>query len=485
MKSLHNYLILSYLLFFSAISSQAQKHNFDEVYRPQFHFTPAQNWMNDPNGLIYFDGVYHLFYQHNPNGNEWGYMHWGHATSKDLVHWEHQPIAIYPDDNSKDKELATAWSGSAIVDHNNLLGLQQGSTPCLLAFYTSKDNGQRIAYSTDKGQSWQKFAGNPVIAFDEKDEARDPKVFWHQESQKYVMVLWRKPDGVQNAQGISIYTSENLTDWNYESHVPGFYECPDLVKLPVNRRADDTRWVIFDGDGSYIVGQFDGKKFSPETPKIQGDYGKNYYATQTFSNIPEEDGRVIQLAWMRGGEFPDMPFNGQMTFPSELALTTYLEGIRLVRTPIKEIELLHEKGAVWENKNLIPGLNKNLTKKVKGDCLHIKGTFELKTVNSFGFVVRNSRKEVGVEIRYDATKNVLSCLGKGVRLMPEDGKIELEILLDRTSLELFGNGGKAVLSSCYTAEPSAQDLVLYNTGGELLVEKLEVYPVKSMYLPED
>ncbi len=481
MKNLHTLLIL-FCLFFFVSSAKAQKHSFDEAYRPQFHFTPAENWMNDPNGLIFFEGEYHLFYQHNPFDTEWGFMHWGHAVSTDLVHWEHLPIAIYPDNDSKDKDFATAYSGSAIIDENNLLGLQQGDTKTMLAFYTSKDNGQRIAYSTDKGRSWTKFTDNPVIPFDEQDDARDPKVFWHQESQKYILVLWRMPDGEKSKQGFSIYSSENLTDWNFESHLAGFFECPDLVKLPVNRRSDDSRWVIFDGDGSYIIGDFDGKQFTPETPKTQGDFGKNFYATQTFNHIPAEDGRVIQLAWMRGGEYPGMPFNGQMTFPTELSLKTYLEGIRLIRTPVKEIELLHEKGQSWEDENLIPGLDKNLTKKVKGDCLHIKGTFHLKTVNSFGFVVRNSKKAAGIEIRYDATKQILSCLGQGVVLAPEDGKIQLEILLDRTSIEIFGNGGKAVLSSCFTAEPDANELVLYNTGGELLVEKLDIHPIKSMYI---
>ena len=480
MKSSYNTLILIILLFFF-VSAKSEKQPFNESNRPQIHFTPEKNWINDPNGLIFFEGEYHLFYQHNPFGNEWGYMHWGHAIGTDLVHWQHQAIAITPDNDSKDKENCTAWSGSAIVDNKNLLGLQKEDTPTLLAFYTSRACGQRIAYSTDKGRTWQKYEGNPIIAFDEKDDARDPKVFWHDESQKYIMLLWRMPDGEKSAQGFSIYSSENLINWNFESHLPGFYECPDLVKLPVNRRADDTRWVIFDGDGSYLIGDFDGKRFTPQTPKLPGDYGKNYYATQTFNNMPKEDGRTIQIAWMRGGEYPDMPFNGQLNFPCELSLKTYLEGIRLIRNPVKEIELLHEKGETYENKNLIPGLNKNLVKGIKGDCLHIKGSFKLKTANSFGFVVRQSKKSNGIEIRYDATKNTLSCLGKSVVLEPEDGKIQLEILLDRTSIEIFGNEGKVVMSSCYTAEPDAKSLVLYNTGGELLVEKLDIYPLKSIY----
>lgn len=480
MKSSYLLLILIGLLF-SLNSTAADKHPFNEPYRPQFHFTPEKNWMNDPNGLVYLDGEYHLFFQHNPQGDEWGFMHWGHAVSKDLVHWQHLPVAINPDSSSVDKEHCTAWSGSAIIDKKNLLGLQQGDTPVMVVFYTSKDCGQRIAYSTDKGRTWGKYKNNPVIPFSEKDDARDPKVFWYPKGERYIMLLWRKPDGNESTQGVSIYSSINLVDWNFESHLAGFYECPDMVELPVNRRADDTRWVIFDGDGSYIIGEFDGKKFVPQSPKIPGDYGNNYYATQTFGNIPKKDGRTIQLAWMRGGKYPKMPFNGQFTFPCELSLKTYLDGIHLVKTPVKEIDLLHGKEQVYENKNLIPGLNKNLIRGVKGDCLDIRGTFNLKTVSSFGFVLRHSKKSSGLEVRYDATKHALSCLGREVTLNPEDGKIRLEILLDRTSIEIFGNDGKVVMSSCYTAEPDGKDVVLYNRGGELMVDKLEIYPMKSMY----
>ncbi|MGQ8335630.1 glycoside hydrolase family 32 protein [Sunxiuqinia sp. A32] len=464
------------------IAAKPEKKPFNEDYRPQFHFTPEKNWHNDPNGLIYYDGEYHLFYQHNPIGNEWGYMHWGHAISKDLVHWEHFPIALYPDENSTDEKFCTEFSGCAIVDENNILGFQEGAIKTLVAIYTSYQCGQRIAYSTDKGRTWEKLDKNPVIPFDEKDDARDPKVFWYEPTQNYVMALYRMPDGEDAFKGISFYTSENLIDWTYQSHVPGYFECPDLIELPVNRRPDDKRWVLIDGDGSYMIGQFDGKEFTPESSKMRGDYGKNYYATQTWNNIPEEDGRTIQIAWMRGCEFPGMPFNGQMNFPCELSLRKYKEGIRLVRNPIKEIELLHEKGEHFKEKNLIPGLeNKNLLRGIKGDCLHFIGTFDLKTVNSFGIMVRHSKKSTGTEIRYDATKNALSCLGQVAPLQPEDGKIKLEILLDRTSIEIFGNDGKVVMTSGFTAEPDMQNVVLYNTGGELYIEQLEVYPMKSIY----
>ncbi|MGD9555520.1 MAG: glycoside hydrolase family 32 protein [Mangrovibacterium sp.] len=471
-------LTLFILLF---VGASPEKRPFNEVYRPQFHFTPAKNWQNDPNGLIWFEGEYHLFYQHNPFGNERGYMNWGHAVSTDLVHWEHLPVAITPDNDSRDKEHCTAWSGSAIIDQRNVTGLKEGDRPAMLIFYTSRQCGQRMAYSNDKGRTWLKYGANPVIPFDEKDDARDPKVFWYEPGQKYVMLLWRKPEGEESLQGISFYSSVNLTDWKFESHLAGFYECPDLVELPVNRRADDKRWVIFDGDGSYYIGAFDGKEFVPEGPKRKSDFGANYYATQTWSNIPAGDGRVIQIAWMRGGNYPGMPFNGQMSFPCELSLVNTMGGIRLVRNPVGEIKTLHGKGFVMENRNLIPGLNKNPLKGQKGDCLHIIATFDLKSVNSFGFLLRNSRDATGTEIRYDATKKKINCLGQTADLVPEDGKIMMEILVDRSSVELFCNGGKLVMSSCFNPEPGAEDLVLYNTGGELLVEKLEVYPLQSIY----
>ncbi len=480
MQNLINSLAFTlFLLLF--VSATPDKDQFNEAFRPQFHFTPERNWMNDPNGLIWYAGEYHLFYQHNPFDKEWGFIHWGHAVSKDLVHWEHLPIAIKPDNDSRDKELGTAWSGSTIVDDKNLTGLKKGDDPALLIFYTSRNLGQRMAYSTDKGRNWTKYEGNPVIPFDEKDDARDPKVFWYAPGQKYIMLLWRKPDGDEGIQGISFYSSTNLTSWTWESHLPGFYECPDLVELPVNRRDDDTRWVIFDGDGSYCIGKFDGHAFTPETPKRKSDFGANYYATQTWSNIPKEDGRTIQIAWMRGGNYPGMPFNGQMAFPCELSLVTTPDGLRLVRKPVREIEQLHGKSHIIENRNLIPGLNKNILKGMKGDCFHIVGTFQLKSVSSFGFVLRNSREVTGTEIRFDATKNKLSCLGQTMNLDPEDGKIKLEVLVDRSSVEIFANDGKAVMSSCFTPEPGADDLVLYNTGGELFIEKLEIYQVISMY----
>lgn len=473
--------IFVFLLSFLFASAGKPVKTFDELYRPQFHFTPEKNWHNDPNGLVYYKGEYHMFYQYNPFGNKWGYMHWGHAVSKDLINWEHLPIALYSDNNSKDSVECTAFSGSGLVDINNVTGLQSGEEKTILLFYTSQHCGQRLAYSNDNGRTWKKYDKNPIIPYDATDDARDPKVFWHEPSKQFVMALYRKPDNKESAKGVSFYTSKDLINWTLKSHIPGFFECPDLVELPVNRRADDKKWVLFDGDGSYVIGSFDGEKFTPESSKMKSDFGANYYATQTWSNIPETDGRTIQIAWMRGGEFPGMPFNGQMTFPCELSLKKYTEGIRLVRKPIKEIEQLHLKGETWENKNLIPGINKNLVKSVKGDCLHIIGSFNIKTADSFGFMVRLDKKANGTEITYETKSKSLSCLGKSVVVEPVDGVIKLEILIDRSSIEVFANDGKSVMSSCFSPSENADGVYLFNTGGELLVDKLEIYPLKSIW----
>lgn len=466
---------------FMTFAFKSDEKYYDEIYRPQFHFTPEKNWMNDPNGLVYYDGEYHLFYQHNPNGMEWGNMHWGHAVSRDLVHWEHLPMAIYPDNNSVDKEECTAFSGSAIVDEKNVLGKQKGEIKTMVAFYTSQHCGQRLAFSTDKGRTWEKYSGNPIIPYDENDDARDPKVIWHNESQKWVMVLYRKSSSDDKTRGISFYTSENLVNWEWKSHIPGFFECPDLIRLQVSNRPEEIKWILFDGDGSYLIGSFDGEAFTPETSKVKSDFGSNYYATQTWSNIPENDGRTLQIAWMRGGKYPDMPFNGQMSFPCELSLTKFSFGYKLVRKPVKEIELLHEKHFEWNNKNLIPGIGENILKKVDGECLHIIGEFDLKTSDGFGFMLRQNKKNQGTEILYNVKRGTLTVLNSTVPVVAANNKISLEILLDRSSIEIFANGGQAVISNCFTPVENADDLVLFTNGGELQVDKLDIYKIESVW----
>ena len=217
---------------------------------------------------------------------------------------------------------------------------------------------------------------------------------------------------------------------------------------------------------------------------MKSDAGSNYYATQTWSNIPEEDGRTIHIAWMKGGEFPDMPFNGQMSIPCEISLTKFSFGYKLVRNPVKELEVLHGKHYSWKEKNLIPGLNANMVKKVEGDCLRVVGEFDLKTSNNFGFVIRSGKKGNGTELIYDVKRGTLSILGTTVPVVAKNDKLTLELLIDRSSIEIFANGGQTVISNCFTPVEGADDIFLFTNGGELGVDKLDVYKLESAWTNE-
>jgi sucrose-6-phosphate hydrolase SacC (GH32 family) len=474
--------LLSVILVLTLISLKSDKKYYNEINRPQFHFSPKKNWQGAPAGLLFYNGDYQMFYQYNPKGLDNTTLNWGHTVSKDLTHWKHLPIALSPNRDSTDKENCTIFSGSAIVDEHNLLGKQSGDDKTLILFYTAINCGQHIAYSVDRGKSWTKLEQNPIIQFDENDAARDPKVIWHEPSKKWIMLLYRKTGKKMKTQGISFYTSDNLIDWEWKSHLHGFSGTPDLVELQVTNRPEEKKWILFDSNGSYLIGDFDGETFSPKSPKMKSDYGKNYYAAQTLNN--SNDGRIIQIAWMRGGKFPEMPFNGQMSFPSELSLTKLNTGYKLIRKPIKEIEQLHGKHYKWEDKDLIPGLDENKVKRVSGDCLHIIGDFDIKTSDNFGFMIRHGKKDPGIEVLYNVKRGTLSALGSTVPLMPIDNHIKLEILLDRTSLEIYANDGQAVVSNCYVSDKKSDKIVLYTNGGELGITKLDIYKMKTVWRDE-
>ena len=464
---------LSLLILF--VSASPDDRPFNEPYRAQFHFTPEVNSQKQAESLLYFEEEYHLFFQQYPLGNDSTEMTWGHAVSRDLLYWEQLDEIIPEEENCEE------WSGSAVVDNNDVSGLKDGELGTILFFYIGDQCDMQLVYSNDKGRKWSKYDG--ILNISVENGACEPSIFWYEPSQKYIMMLCQNTEENEEDQGISFYSSEDLLSWQFESQFSGEFYSPELVEIPVDRRSDEKRWVLINGDGDYYIGHFDGEKYTAETEKLENEYGINYYSTQVFDNS-QNDGNIVQISWLSGGSYPDMPFTGQMTFPTNLSLYTSMEGIRLKRKPIAEIDLLHEKGLIIENKTQFPGLNENLMKKAKGDCLHIIGTFDPKTANSFGFVVRNSKKRDGAEIYYDATKGTINCLGNKGTLSPEDGKIKLEILIDRTSIEIFGNDGSLVMSVCFSTIPNADDIIFFNNGGEVLVEKLEVFPIKSVYETE-
>lgn len=438
---------------------------YNEIYRPQFHFTAKQNWLNDPNGLVYYKGEYHLFFQHNPYGIEWGPMHWGHSVSTDLIHWQELPMALYPD------EWGMCFSGSAVVDWNNTTGLQQGREKTLVILYTGAGDPfvQCLAYSNDRGRTWRKYSHNPVLE-NIAPENRDPKIFWHTPSGKWIMALYVRWRGVD---GIHFFSSPNLKQWTFLSKIDGFFECPDIFELPVEGNPENTRWVLLSADGNYLIGHFDGEAFRKESGKHQGDWGAHFYASQTFNDIPPSDGRRIQIAWMRGGKYPGMPFNQQMTFPCELTLRSFPEGIRMCRYPVREIRRLYTQGYRWRDKVLQPG--ENWLEGIKGDLFDIHLEVELRNASVLGFRIR------GEEILYKVNERTLSCLGRSAPLEPKENRLQLRILVDRTSLEVFGNKGRVSMSSCFLPDPQDNSLNLFTVGGSVRVRSLKIYPLRSAW----
>ena len=439
-----------------------QDNLYKEKNRPQFHFTTRRGWINDPNGLIYYDGEYHLFYQHNPYEREWENMHWGHAVSKDLVHWEELPSALYPD------HLGGMFSGSAVMDYDNTAGYNKGKTPAMIAIYTAAGADKQvqcIAYSLDKGRTFTKYEANPVIdsrhIWNSKD-TRDPKVFWYTPGKHWVMVL-------NERDGHSIYTSSNLKDWKYESHVTGFWECPELFELPVDGNPNNTKWVMYGASGTYMLGSFDGKVFTPEKGKYQYTTGA-IYAAQTFTNMP--DSRRIQVGWGRISR-PEMPFNGMMLLPTELTLRTTKDGPRLFNLPVKETETLFTPVRDWQN--LTSDKANDLLKEFYNtDCLRIKTTIKLSHATDAGFNLFGQRI-----VGYDMNSNTIN----GVFYSPEDMtsmELSADIYIDRTSIEVFIDDG--AYSYSMERKPDTNNKEGFHFwGNNIEVKDLQVFSVKSVW----
>jgi len=444
---------------------------YNESYRPQFHFSPKKNWTNDPNGLVFYKGEYHLFFQHNPFGIDWGNMHWGHAVSKDLVHWEELPIALAPD------EHGTCFSGSAVVDWDNASGLQTRDEKAIVAFYTGAPvpevpDGPRftqcIAYSNDRGRTWTKYDENPVLGHIAAQN-RDPKVFWHAASKQWIMALFL------DKNDYALFASKDLREWTRLSDVsvPGCGECPDFFELAVDGDPARKKWLFLGGNGNHLIGSFDGKAFVVESGPHQGDYGNNFYATQSYNDIPAADGRRIQIAWMNGGKYPEMPFNQQMSFPCELTLRSFPEGLRMCRWPVHEIETLRKGESSWEERVLHP--RENVLDGVSGDLFDINAEFELMDGDEFGFSIR------GEAVSYSVKEHTISCLGKSAPLSPVQGRIRLRILVDRTSLEVFGNDGRVSMTSCFLPKLSDRTLETLTKNGAVKIVTLRVYPSRSAW----
>ncbi len=397
---------------------------YREAMRPQFHFTTRRGWINDPNGLIWYDGEYHLFYQHNPFEREWQNMHWGHAVSRDLLHWEELNNALCPD------SLGTMFSGSAVLDRNNTSGFGNRKHPPMVVAYTNDGahETQCIAYSLDRGRTFTKYqGGKPVIDSFNRWKARDlrdPRLFWYAPTQHWVMALYE-------LDGISIYTSPNLRDWKWQSHTPGFFECPDFFELAVDGNPENTRWVMSGASGTYMLGHFDGRTFTPTDGKYYYTTG-TIYAAQTITDVP--DGRRIQIGWGRVSH-PDMPFRGMMLLPTELSLRTTRDGVRMVSRPIRELASLLHPVFTADGHLTVPQATDVLQRYATADGLHLHASLH------FGHAVGGALMFNGQRIiDYDLNHSLLN----GRFYSPQDFtamNLDVDIYIDRTSIEVFVEDG--------------------------------------------
>ncbi len=488
-----------------AVSTLAQQKPYTEQHRPQFHFSPPANWMNDPNGMVYYKGEYHLFYQYYPDSTVWGPMHWGHAISKDLTHWNNLPVALYPD------SIGDIFSGSIVVDHNNTSGFQQGDEKTLVAIFTYHNMAmekagkinfqtQGVAYSTDKGHNWKKYNQNPVLKNPGTKDFRDPKVSWLEKYKKWVMTL-----AVGNE--IHFYVSKNLKDWSFsgkfgleEGSHGGVWECPDLIEMKVGV-GKETKWVLLVSIGSgatnggsgtqYFVGNFDGKTFKNDNSKetiLWVDYGCDNYAGVTWSNT----NRHLFLGWMSNWQYaqtvPTKNWRSAMTIPRELALQKTNDGVRLFSIVVKEMESLR--------KSSVP-LNIQQNKAYPFSLGELTITIDLTQSNAEEFRVefRNALDEK-IKVGYikssnqfyiDRTKSgdtTFSDKFPAIHYAPRLSKelqLSMHIFIDHSSVELFADKGSVAMTDIFFPNQNYNQFQLYSESGKVKLISGKLFELKSIW----
>lgn len=478
-------------------------------WRPVYHFTPQQNWTNDPNGLVYFNGEYHLYYQHNPFENKWGHMSWGHATSKDLLHWQHLPVAV-PEIVGKD---TTTWiySGSVVLDKANTSGFGEGGRPPLVAAFTADQPKQRkesqfIAYSNDGGRSYKLYDGNPVIDLDMRD-FRDPNVFWHEQTGQWIMVV-----AMVDQHQVRLYGSKDLKTWTKLSDFgPAGYtkhgwECPSILPVKAEGQPGKTKWVMLVSSGGdhgplmqYFVGDFDGTTFKNDNPDdmvLTVDFGDAFYAAIAWRDAPANVN--ILLGWLQAGQRETFPWKGQMSVPRDLYLKATDEGLRLIQKPSAVVSKSIAKTATARSlsKRSVPLYNETMSLSSEGkfntNSNWIDAEFELSPGSKAGFNIAEKKDgSKKVVVGYDEAKQELfvDCTSseQGAKsqenlvmtapLKKQGNKIKLTVLLDKSSLEVFGNDGERVISTMIYPDNDATGVSVF-AGGRVKVSSLKMSEIK-------
>jgi fructan beta-fructosidase len=496
---------LGLLLACNSAKKTTQTMAYNEPHRPQIHFSPKEKWMNDPNGMVFYKNLYHLFYQYYPDSTVWGPMHWGHATSTDLVHWDHQPIALYPD------SLGYIFSGSAVVDINNTSGFGKNGKIPLVAIFTHHDpkaekagrdnyQNQSIAYSLDDGKTWMKYEGNPVLKNPGIKDFRDPKVSWYEEGKKWIMTL-------ATLDRITFYSSHNLKNWTKESEFGkevgahgGVWECPDLFPLDYNGQKVWILLVSINPGGpnggsatQYFTGQFDGNKFtSYQTDTRWIDYGPDDYAGVTWSNTGK---RKIFLGWMSNWQYgtrvPTQKWRSAMTVPRELTIEK-LEGKYWLRSrPVPELNKLVTQPVTLENINAGnfdfttktgkltgPARLDISSEKIANFTITLSNTLGQKVVIGYDkgantyFIDRTTSGKVDFEKGFASRHSA-------PRLSKKDN-VDLTLIIDKASVELFADNGLSVMTSIFFPDSDYSDLTIQSPEN-FTIKSLRYSKLKSLF----
>lgn len=507
-------LLLLLVLCVGAPLSFAQS-SYDQAWRPQYHFTPAKNFMNDPNGLVFYKGEYHLFYQYNPEGNVWGHMSWGHAVSDDMLHWKHLPVAI-PEAVGK----YMIYSGSVVVDQKNTSGLctpSGGDPSCLLAIFTAaaknaqgqEHQDQHLAYSNDRGRTWTEYSGNPIADLG-KPDFRDPKVFWYEPQKKWVMVAVLADERL-----LEIFESKDLKHWKQTSEfgpagdAEGQWECPDLFELPIEG-GSASKWVLAvnrnpgapaGGTGTrYLIGSFDGRRFTADqAPVLWADYGKDFYATHRFSTLPAGDTRSVWMGWIGNWQYankePTILWRGAQSIPRELRMRNVAGQLRMVQLPVAETENLREKSLLDVSSLTVNEANQRLKKAaVQGDLLEVEIEFQRAATGTVGVKLRKGAEqetlvgfsETDSTAFIDRTKSGESSFspefpGRQSALVLDASKRILHIFVDRSSVETFVNHGDLVLTDRIYPSAESKGVELFSDHAGAKVLSLRIWSLRSVW----
>jgi len=485
-------------------------------WRPVYHFTPVKNWTNDPNGPIYLNGTFHLYNQQNPFENKWGHMSWGHATSKDLIHWVHYPIAM---PETIDKDTTWRFSGCAVLDKNNTSGLCKNDS-CLVAIYTAdqpnlKKESQYIAYSNDGGMTFTNYENNPVIDLHKKD-FRDPNVIWNEDLKKWLMVV-----ALPKENQVQFYSSDNLIKWDLLGEFgpagikKGIWECPSFIQLSVEGQPNKKKWVLmnsFGGSGKpvmqYFIGDFNGKTFINDNPPdkiLLVDYGDCLYAGIPWNNIPDD--KNLFIAWMVPPAQQTFPWRGQMSIPRNLSLVETKEGIRLVQQPAALIENnldQYSGNQVKELKDIKISNGEKMVEDnsiVKGNSYWLDAELVSTTGSTTGFKIaarkdKNNKIISATEIGYNSVKHQWyvdrTNSGSGSNNIKEQyrlqtideqvdpGKIRFKILFDKSSLEVFFGNGEKVLTTYIFPDEDSDNLLVFANGGTVNVKSLKIWNLSGI-----